>query len=70
MILWLIASVTPDLFYCRCMWTNIAVQCKYLPNVEVRVGKPADDSEVKCSEALWFANLHLTSVQTNAGYRI
>ena len=33
-----------------------------------RVGKPADDSmRVKSSEALWFASLHLSSVEANAG---
>ena len=40
-------------------------QCKYLANVEVRVGKPADGiMKVKSSEAFWFLlALHLTSVE-------
>ena len=49
------------------VWTNIKVQCQYLLNFEVRLGKPPDDSmRVKSSEALWFASLHLTSVEANA----
>ena len=40
---------------------------QYLPNFEVLFGKPADDSmRVKSSEAIWFASLHLTSVEANA----
>ena len=37
---------------------------------EVQVGKPAEDSKVKSSEALWFASLPLTSVEVNARYGI
>ena len=58
-------SVPPQM-----VWTSIAVLCKYLPNVKVQVRKPAEDSKVKSSEALWFASLPLTSVEVNARYRI
>ena len=47
-ILWLTASVAPDLFYCRCMDEHRSV-VQVLPNAEVRIGKPADVSPVKHS---------------------
>ena len=43
---------------------------KDLPNVEVRVGKPADNSKVKSRGALWFASFHLISAEANPNYGI